>query len=365
MINYQERLDRVRAQMARQRVDYLLVGPSTDLVYLTGYHTSQSERLTLFVLPREGDPRLVMPAFEVARVEHLESAVQPASWTETESPVELLASLLRERGRGATIAIGGQLHAAFLLRIQKALPDARFMEGAYVMDPVRVRKDEYEIEQLRAAASAADEVYLELLQTPLLGRSEQEIAHDIERLLVEKGHDSVTFVLVAVGANAASPHHHVGERQVEEGDAIVLDFGGSINGYHSDLTRTLHVGTPTDEFRAVYDTVRLANQAAFEAVRPGLTTGEVDKVARDRITGAGFGPYFIHRTGHGIGLDVHEPPYLVEGDQMVLEEGMTFSIEPGIYLRDKFGVRIEDIVVVTAIGAERLNQSPHGLQVVG
>ncbi|HBY96785.1 MAG TPA: aminopeptidase P family protein [Chloroflexi bacterium] len=364
MIDYRERFERVRAEMEREGVDYLLVGPSTDLVYLLGYPARQSERLTLFVLPRDGAPRLVMPSFELPRVERIRQLAEPASWTETENPTELLASLLPKRASGKKIAVGGQLYTYFLLRIQQALPEATFVPGELVLDPVRMRKSRYEIDQLRAASEAADAVFEALIEMPLKGRSEKEILVDIHRLLLEKGHESVGGGIVGIGENGASPHHHVGDRRAQRGDAVVVDFGGVRNNYRSDLTRTFSLGEPTDEFRRVYDIVNEANQKAFKAVRPGVPAEEIDRAARDHITAAGFGEAFLHRTGHGIGLDGHEPPYLVAGNKLPLEEGMTFSIEPGIYLAEKFGVRIEDIVVVTADGADRFNRSTHALQTV-
>jgi Xaa-Pro aminopeptidase len=364
MIDFRERCDRVRAEMDQQAIDYLLVGPSSDLVYLIGYAARQSERLTLFVLPRQGTPRLVMPRFELPRVEKLATFFEPASWTETENPTELLALLLPDRARDMTIAVGGQLYTYFLLRIQQAMPHARYVAGELVIEPVRMRKTPYEIDQLRGASEAADAVFEALLKLPLVGLSEKEILAHIHRLLLEKGHDSVGGGIVGIGPNGASPHHHVSDRQAAIGDAVVIDYGGVRNDYRSDITRTFHIGPPSDEFRRVYDIVNEANQKAFEAVCPGVLAERIDAAARDHIAAAGFGPQFLHRTGHGIGLDGHEPPYIVSGNKTPLEEGMAFSIEPGIYLAGKFGVRIEDIVVVTATGADRLNRATHVLQVV-
>jgi Xaa-Pro aminopeptidase len=365
MTEYHDRCNRVRAEMDRQGIDYLFVGPSTDLVYLLGYVARQSERLTLFILPRDGTPRMVMPSFELSRVAKLASLLEPASWTETEDPVELLASLLPDRGRGKKIAIGGQLYAYFLLRVQQAMPDAVYLSGELLMDQARMRKSAFEIEQMRAAGAAADRTFLSLLEMPLLGHSEKEVLAYVQRLLVDKGHDSVAGGIIAFGPNGASPHYNAGHRVLTMGDSVVMDYGGSLNEYKSDCTRTFHLGTPTDEFRRVYDIVNEANQKAFEAVRPGVPTKLIDAAARGHIAAAGYGPNFLHRTGHGIGLDIHEPPYIVSSDETILDVGMTFSIEPGIYLPGKFGVRIEDIVVVTPGGAERFNLSTHDLQVLG
>jgi D-alanyl-D-alanine dipeptidase len=361
---FAERFDRLRAAMRELDIDCLLVGPSTDMVYLIDFPVRQSERMTILVLPAEGQPRLVMPAFELDRIASLPPLFEPAPWEDGDDPAPLLASLLPNRGDGTTIAVGGQMFTHFFLRIQDAAPSTRFVSGDVVLEPVRMRKSPYEVDALRAASAAADAVFEELLALTLVGMSERELLADIHRLLLEKGHDTIGGGIVGAGANGAAPHHGVSDRRLEQGDAVVVDFGGVRSNYRSDITRTFHVGEPSDEFRKVYAIVDEANKEGFEAVRPGVTAAEIDSRTRNRIDEAGYGPYFLHRTGHGIGLDGHEAPYLVRGDDTVLEEGMTFSIEPGIYLEGRFGVRIEDIVVVTASGAERLNRSTHELQLV-
>jgi D-alanyl-D-alanine dipeptidase len=306
----------------------------------------------------------VIPSFELPHVEKFASLLEPVSWTETDVPTETLASLIQDRGRGKKIAVGGQLYTYFLLAIQAAMPDAKYLPGELVMDPIRMRKSAYEVDRLRAAGQAADQVFLSLIKMPLVGLTELEVLGHIHRLLVEKGHDSVGGGIAAAGPNGASPHHHAGTRKLEMGDAVVIDYGGILDGYKSDMTRTFHLGEPSDEFKQVYEIVNEANQKAFEAVRPGVPAEEIDAVARNHIAAAGYGPQFLHRTGHGIGLDTHETPYIVSGNKTPLDVGMTFSIEPGIYLEGKFGVRIEDIVVVTPDGAERFNTSTHELQVI-
>ena len=361
---FADRFDRVRAAMGELDIDCLLVGPSTDMVYLIDFPVRQSERMTILVLPREGEPRLVMPGFELDRIASAPPLFQPATWEDGDEPAPLLASLLPNGGDGVTVAVGGQMFTHFFLRIRDAAPSARFVSGDDVLEPARMRKTPYEVAALKAASEAADAVFEEVLALPLAGMSERELLADIHRLLLEKGHDTIGGGIVGAGPNGAAPHHHVSERPIEQGDAVVVDFGGVRANYRSDITRTFHVGEPNGDFRAVYDLVNDANDAGFEAVKPGVTAAEIDARTRSHIADAGYGPNFLHRTGHGIGLDGHEAPYLVRGDETVLEEGMTFSIEPGIYLEGRFGVRIEDIVVVTATGAERLNRSTHALQVV-
>lgn len=362
--DFAARCERVRQEMYFRSVDCLLVGPSPDLIYLTGYAARQSERLTMFILPRYGTPHLLMPNFELPRVEKLATWFEPVGWVETEDPLARLESLLPETPRELTIAVGNQLFSQFLIRIQKRIRRATYVAGEEIVGPVRIRKSRSEVEQLRTASRYADTTFEAILQSSLLEMSERAILARIHRLLIEKGHDSVAGGIVAVGANTASPHHSVSDIKPNQGDSVILDYVGIAKNYYSDFTRTLYVGSPPDEFRRVYDIVNIANQKAFEAIRPGAIAEEIDAVAREYIRAAGYGDQFIHRTGHGIGLEVHEPPYLLAGNRTVLEEGMTFSIEPGIYLPGKFGVRIEDIVVVTANGAERLNQATHELQIV-
>jgi Xaa-Pro aminopeptidase len=359
-----DRIDRVRAAMEPLGIDYLLVGPSTDLVYLLDWGVRQSERMTILVLPREGTARLVLPAFELDRIAALPPVFEPAPWKDGTDPAPLLASLLANGGAGSTVAVGGQMFAHFLLRIRDAAPEARLVSGDPVLVPVRMRKSSSEVAALRAASEAADAVFEELLGLPLAGSSERELLAEIHRLLVEKGHDTVGGGIVAAGPNGAAPHHGASDRRIDRGDALVVDFGGVRANYRSDITRTVHVGEPSEEFRRIYELVDEANAVGFAAVRPGMTAAGIDEATRGHIAAAGYGQHFTHRTGHGIGLDGHEPPYLVRGDETPIEEGMTFSIEPGIYLEGRFGVRIEDIVLVTRDGAERLNRSTHELQVV-
>jgi Xaa-Pro aminopeptidase len=229
---------------------------------------------------------------------------------------------------------------------------------------LRAVKDAHELERLAAAGEAADAAYREILAVPFAGRRETDVAADLAALLRRFGHEQVDFTVVGSGPNGANPHHEAGDRVIETGDTVVLDFGGLKHGYGSDTTRTVSVGEPTDELRLVHSIVRRAQQAAFEAVRPGVPCEEIDRVARRVITDAGYGERFIHRTGHGIGVTTHEPPYLVEGEEQPLVPGMCFSIEPGIYLPGWFGVRIEDIVTVTAQAGRRLNNTSHSLRLV-
>jgi Xaa-Pro aminopeptidase len=256
--------------------------------------------------------------------------------------------------------------ASHLLGLQAVLGHrASFVPASPVLAPLRARKDAAEIELLRRAAAGADEAFRQVIGEGIAGRTEEEVASSLGRHLVDAGHESVAFTIVASGPNGASPHHRPGLRRIETGDAVVLDFGGRVGGYCSDLSRTISVGKPSAEAAEVHAVVREAQHAAFAAVRPGAQAEEVDAAARRLIEQAGYGREFIHRTGHGIGLEEHEPPYIVRGNAEPLDEGMCFSIEPGIYLEGRFGVRIEDIVSVTADGARSLNEAERALTVVG
>jgi Xaa-Pro aminopeptidase len=360
---HDDRLGRVAEETRARELDALVVSPSPDLAYLTGYDPIPLERPTLLVLRPDRAPIMLVPELERALAaaspvgEHLELV----AWRDGSDPYEAAASLLA----GATrIAVADRLWATHLLGLQRRLPDATFSPASPVIGHLRAVKDEDELGALRRAGHAADETFRQVLALPFQGRSEEDVARDLADLLVRNGHARADFTIVASGPNAASPHHEPGGRTILPHDAVVMDFGGELAGYLSDTTRTVVVTEPPEGFEQAYAAVLEAQTAAVDAVRPGLEAQEVDRAARTIIEAAGYGERFIHRTGHGIGLELHEPPYMVEGDRTVLEPGMTFSVEPGIYLEGRFGIRIEDIVVVTADGVERLNRSTRELQTV-
>jgi D-alanyl-D-alanine dipeptidase len=340
----------------------LLVAPGPDLAYLTGHTPPPLERLTLLVLAPGREPTLVVPTLERLAAEGAPGmdGVERVDWRDGEDPYRLAARLF---GPG-TYAISDQTWASHLLELQRAAPGTAFLASSEALPLLRAIKDAQEVALLRSAAAAADAVFEQIVLRPFAGRREIDVAADLDRLLREHEHERVDFTIVGSGPNAASPHHGAGERTIVVGDAVVLDFGGVREGYCSDLTRTVFVGEPGEEERRVYEVVRAAQQAAFEAVRPGVAAQDVDRAARTVIVEAGYGERFVHRTGHGIGLEVHEPPYIVEGNDTVLRAGMTFSDEPGIYLPGRFGVRIEDQIAVTTEGAERLNVVGRELTVV-
>lgn len=358
-----ERMRRAAREAAAQGFDALVVAPSPDLAYLTGYDPMPFERPTLLVLRADREPVMLVPELErpLAAASPSGSAIQLVGWTDGVDPYVEAARLLPSEGR---VAVGDRLWASHVIGLQRAVSALSFAPASPVIGRLRAVKDDEELTALRRAARGADETFRQICTTTFLGRREEEIAADLADLLVRNGHASADFTIVASGPNAASPHHAPGGRTILPKDAVVLDFGGVLAGYFSDTSRTVVVGEPPPGFERAYEVVREAQSAACEAVRPGVAAQEIDRIARRIIDDAGLGARFIHRTGHGIGLEVHEPPYIVEGNDWLLEPGTTFSVEPGVYLEGEFGVRIEDIVAVTEDGVERLNRSTRALQAV-
>lgn len=354
------RLLRLESLMEEQSVGAVLLSLGADLPYFTGYEAMPLERLTMLVVTRGREPVLVVPELEAPRVKTGPFSLHP--WGETEDPLDHVARLL---DGVSCIAVGDQLWATFLLGLQSRLPDVAWTTASDLTRELRMVKDPDEIAALRAAAAAVDRV-LERLphEIRFSGRSEVDVARDVTRMTVEEGHDQALFWIVASGPNSASPHHEPGRRVVRKGDVVVVDFGGRMGGYCSDVTRTFSVGEPDPQVTEVHEVVRAANEAARAAVTPGVAAEEVDAAARKVIEDAGLGRFFIHRTGHGIGMEVHEHPYIVAGNSLTLKEGMAFSVEPGVYLPDRFGVRIEDIVVVGTDGAVELNRAERELSIV-
>jgi Xaa-Pro aminopeptidase len=354
--------------MERQGIDWLIIAPSSDLVYLMGYPAHTSERLTALATPRRGgEPFVVVPRLEAPRLESrddLHDIIDRRVWEETENPIRLLADGLGDP-QGQTIAVSDQMWSGFLLKLMDACPGARFVNADAVLKELRLIKADDEIAFMREAGRLTDEVWDEFVETATLaGKTELEAGRILGELMGKKGLGSPAFMLVASGPGSASPHYMTSGKVIAEGDAVVFDFGGNVEGYKSDITRTVHVGEPSEEFRKVYAIVDEARKAAFAAVRPGATCESIDAAARTLIADAGYGEYFIHRVGHGLGLDVHEAPYLVGGDTTPLRPGMVFSDEPGIYIPGKFGIRIEDSVLCTEDGGEFLNNARHDLVVM-
>ncbi|MEU9345068.1 aminopeptidase P family protein [Streptomyces sp. NPDC048278] len=363
--DYRSRMTRAAHTAADAGLAGLLIAPGPDMVWLTGYTpTAVTERLTLLVLAPGRDPVLVVPTLEAPDAAKSAAAdvLTLRDWTDGTDPYTVTAGLLAKGGR---FGISDNAWAMHLLGLQKTLPDTSYASLTDALPMLRAVKDAAELELLAAAGAAADSTFEEIRKVPFAGRRESDVGHDLADLLRRFGHDQVDFTIVGSGPNGANPHHEVGDRVIQDGDMVVLDFGGLKDGYGSDTTRTVHVGPPTAEEREVHDIVRAAQEAGFRAVRAGAACQKVDRAARAVIADAGYGEFFIHRTGHGIGVTTHEPPYMIEGEEQPLVPGMCFSVEPGIYLPGRFGVRIEDIVTVTEDGGRRFNNTTREMVVVG
>ena len=359
---FQARIANVVEALADADADAMILTPSTDFAYLTGAEPALRERLLALGITATGTVRAIAPGFETdAMVPVTEAGIELITWSDGEDAAKLLLDGL---GLGAKprIAVGAGTPMRFPLEFMRHR-DISWTAGDDILVPLRMRKSPEELALLKAAALADDETYRRFLtSTEFRGRTEFEVQQDLRAHLEATGHDLAgSFSIVAAGANAAMPHHHSGDTVLEDGMGVLTDFGGPRDGYCSDMTRTWSLGPASARLKEIHAIVLEANRAGLAAVRPGVTASSIDAIVRGVIESAGFGEYFIHRTGHGIGLDVHEPPYLVAGDETVLEEGMAFSIEPGIYIEGELGVRIEDIVAVTSNGGECLNEADRSL----
>jgi Xaa-Pro aminopeptidase len=360
-MSYSERIARVRERMEQHDVDAVLLSVGADLPYLTGYEAMPLERLTMLVLPRRGDAHLVVARLEAPRVEP-RPEFEIVAWDEPGDPIALVAGMV---GRQQRIAIGDQTWAGFVLDLQAALPNAQFGRASAIVGPVRAAKDADEVAALRAAGAAGDQVATDMRARPFAGRTEIDVHRELVDRMLELGHQRANFAIVGAADHAASPHHEPGSRVIADGDVVLCDFGGTMNGYCSDITRMFHVGAPPPAVADAYAVLTEAQEAAVRAARVGTPCEEVDAAARSIIAAAGFGDDFIHRTGHGIGVEAHEDPYIVAGNTALLAPGNAFSIEPGIYLAGRFGLRLEDIVVATEAGPDRLNLADRAIAVVG
>lgn len=364
---YPDRLRRAQAELAAQGVDWLAVGPSADLRYLLGRHGHLSERLSLLLLPRAGDPAYVVAGLEVPLLDPLRDLLAIHPWEETQDPAALAADVLRSGpgGDSPVVALADEVLGVFVLRLQAALPGAAWREGGPLLRPLRSVKDGREIELLREAARRTDGAWLEFIAGPIVGLTERQALARLLELTHATGLEP-GFGHLTSGPLTASPHEPGGDRAIAPGDVVVADWGGRLEGYYSDVTRTVVAGgEPEPDFVRAYEAVLAANHAALEAVAPGVPCEAIDLAARAVLEDAGFGPYILHRVGHGLGLSVHEEPYLVLGNDLPLRTGMVFSDEPGVYLPGRWGIRIEDTVLCGDTGGERLNEAPRELLVVG
>ena len=364
---YAQRLHAAQKAAADKGIDLLLIGTGPDFAYLTGSWVSSHERLTVLVVPQQGNAWIAAPNTDITDIKAApvgELDVELRGWNDGENPYELA---LRGAGDGlGKVALGQSLTADHVLRFQALLPHASYELATYALAELFTRKDEAEIAELRKAGHAIDAVHAQVPQLLQAGRTEAEVAHELEKLILQE-HSVIDFVIVGSGPNGANPHHSFSDRVLAEGEPVVVDIGGTLpSGYHSDCTRTYVVGgdiskAPRD-FQDAYAVLADAQAAARAAAHPGSTAADIDAITREAISAAGWGDYFVHRTGHGIGLSTHEEPFIMEGNDLALEEGMAFSIEPGIYLEGKWGMRLEDIVVLTNDGYESLNQAPRDVR---
>lgn len=363
---YAARLDRARTLAREAGMDAVIVGPGPDLAYLVGVEGDTIERLTALVIPAEGDPTVVVPRMELAKVRDTAVgalSLRTADWVDGENPYALVAAAIA--GVLTRVGVSDALPALHVIPIAERLGVALEL-ATPVLRESRMIKDAAEIAELRRAGAAIDAVHRRVPGMLRAGRTEREVAAEIAAAIVEEGHERADFVIVGSGPNGADPHHEVSDRVIGDGEIVVVDIGGPVPaGYNSDSTRTYVVGTPDPDAEERIAVLVRAQQAAVDAVRPGATAQDIDAAARVVLAEAGLGEAFLHRTGHGIGISVHEEPYIAPGNDLPVREGMAFSIEPGIYFPGRWGARIEDIVVVTADGCERLNVTPHALTPAG
>ena len=362
---YARRLAAAAAGASRAGLAGLVITPGYDLRYLIGARAQTFERLTALVIPATGAPSMVLPRLELAALRESAAAdlgLGVRDWTDGEDPYALVADAL---GGHARVAVTDAMPALHLLPLAEHL-GATPVLATEVLASLRMVKDDAEIEALRTAGAAIDRVHAQVPGFLTPGRTEAQVAADITEAIVAEGHSESAFIIVGSGPNGADPHHECSDRVLQHGDVVVVDIGGPVEpGYNSDCTRTYSIGEPSAEVAESYAVLQRAQAAAVAAVRPGVRAEDVDAAARDVLADAGLGEYFVHRTGHGIGLSVHEEPYIVAGNAQPLAEGMAFSVEPGIYFPGRWGARIEDIVIVTADGCRAVNCRPHELIVVG
>lgn len=361
MTDLARRVSAATTAMRAAGVDAMCLSVGSDLVYLTGYRAFESERLTMLVLDADGCATMVTPTLEAPRVTPHDDVFALQAWNETDDPIGMVDELLADAGR---VAIGSQTWSRFTLALQDRRPGSSWVDADELMSGLRIIKSPDEIDLLRNAAAVVDGVADDLNDMRFSGRTEAEVAREITERTLAAGHDTVEFCIVGSGPNGASPHHTASERIINVGDVVVVDFGGYQQGYCSDTTRTFVVGEPAPDVVDAFAVLLEAQASARAFAGPGHAASAIDAHARGIITAAGYGDRFIHRLGHGIGLDVHERPYLVGGNDTVIAPGMAFSIEPGIYTPGEWGMRIEDIVVVTQSGVESLNMSDRNLRIV-
>ena len=382
---YAQRLAAAARATAEAGLAGLVITPGYDLRYLVGSRAQTFERLTALVVPAAGDPTMIVPRLELAAMKESavgELGIALRDWVDGDDPYALVAAALggssaplAVAGKSAPLAVAGK-SAPLAVAVTDSMPALHLLPMAEtlgvvpvlatdVLRTLRMIKDAAEVEALRKAGEAIDRVHARVPEFLVPGRTEADVAADIAEAIVAEGHSEVAFIIVGSGPHGADPHHECSDRELRSGDIVVVDIGGPYEpGYNSDSTRTYSIGEPGPDIARRYAVLQRAQRAAVDAVRPGVTAEQIDAAARDVLAAEGMGEAFVHRTGHGIGLSVHEEPYIVAGNRLELQEGMAFSVEPGIYFPGEWGARIEDIVIVTADGVQSVNNRPHDLVVV-
>ncbi len=364
---YGDRMVKAQELLAKLDFDFMVLFPSSNMLYLSGFYDEPGERMLLLLLPREAEPIFLVPELYEEQIKQESPFQDIRIWKDGDDPTDLLRQMVVDLAvKEARVLVDDGMWAKFFLMLREALPKAKFALVSEVMVPLRMQKTPHEIHCLEQAGAIADEAFEEIIRSKIAGMTELTLATALEEAMKKRGAEKIAFeTLVASGPNSALPHHRADRRRIEPGDVVILDYGCRIQGYCSDITRTIVCKEASKEIQAVYEIVERAQEKAVQAIRPGVKAEEIDQAARQEITKADYGERFIHRTGHGIGLDVHEEPYIVEANHLELRQGMAFSVEPGIYLPGQFGIRIEDIVVVTQRRAQRMNRCTHTLQIVG
>lgn len=364
--HYRNRIQHVSNSLKDKSIEAMLVTPGSDLSYLTGYHAVPLERLTVLVLARGHDPFMIVPLLEKSTAEASpfgKTGWDIIAWGENDDPYSLITSRIGEPH--GLLALDNHMWAERVLILQERFPDAKCVTATHILNEIRVRKTPHELESLREAAAAIDRVHAKVPSVLQVGRTEREVGKDIGELIIAEGHQRIDFIIVASGPNGASPHHELSDRVIQPGDAVVVDIGGTMpSGYCSDCTRTYSMGQPDPEFLSRYQVLQRAQEMSTRAVHDGAVSHDIDAAGRGELDKFGLGKYFIHRTGHGIGLDTHEEPYIGIENQTIIKNGMVFSIEPGFYVEGVHGARIEDIVICTPLGPETLNKQPRDLTII-
>jgi Xaa-Pro aminopeptidase len=364
--SYRSRLKQSQELMSEKGFDVLFLAPGPNMYYLSGFLEEPGERLLALIVPQSSDPSFIVPELYEEQVRTVSWIENIITWKDAQDPSSVLSATMKQVVmKRPTIAVDSRMWSRFFLMLLAVMPDARYLDAASVMNPLRIKKTSEEIALMARSAEIADAAFTGTVKECREGMTEHQVAAKIVNEMRRMGADSVTFEpITGSGPNGALPHYRSGDRKLQRGDLVVLDYGCVYRGYFSDITRTIAVGSCDDERRKVYSIVRSAQERAYQAAVEGAEAQSVDKVAREIIEAAGYGRFFVHRTGHGIGLEVHEEPYIVAGNSMKLDEGMAFSVEPGIYVPGEFGVRIEDIVVIQAGKAQRLNKCTRELVIV-